>query len=55
MTVVPTKVFLERGYAKIEIALAKGKKAQDKRDTIAERDSKKRIARAIKEGRKAEE
>ncbi|MDY5441360.1 MAG: SsrA-binding protein SmpB [Candidatus Enteromonas sp.] len=55
LTVVPTKVFLERGYAKMEIALAKGKKAQDKRDSIAERDAKRRIDKALKEGRKAEE
>ena len=37
-TVVPTKVYLKDGRAKIEIALAKGKKAYDKRATIAKRD-----------------
>jgi SsrA-binding protein len=38
MTCVPTKVFLSHGYAKVEIALAKGKKMNDKRDSIKERD-----------------
>ena len=38
MTVVPTRVYLKEGRAKIEIALAKGKKAYDKRATIAKRD-----------------
>jgi SsrA-binding protein len=38
MTIVPTRVYLEDGRAKIEIALAKGKKAYDKRATIAKRD-----------------
>jgi len=38
MTVVPTRVYLKEGRAKIEIALARGKKAYDKRATIAKRD-----------------
>src|SRR5512147_1713345 len=38
MTVVPTRVYLKDGRAKIEIALAKGKKAYDKRAAIARRD-----------------
>lgn len=38
MTIVPTKVYLKDGRAKVEIALAKGKKAYDKRATIAKRD-----------------
>ncbi|MBQ7249863.1 MAG: SsrA-binding protein SmpB [Bacilli bacterium] len=49
MTVVPTKVFLQRGYAKVEIALAKGKKAFDKREAIKERDTKQAISKAIKD------
>ncbi len=52
MTCVPTKVFLSRGYAKVEIALAKGKQAHDKRDAIKERDAKRMIGRAIREGNK---
>jgi SsrA-binding protein len=38
MTIVPIRVYLKQGRAKIEIALAKGKKAYDKRATIAKRD-----------------
>jgi len=47
-TIVPVKVYLKRGYAKVEIALAKGKDAPDKRQTIKERESKRELARAIK-------
>jgi SsrA-binding protein len=38
MTIVPTRIYLKDGRAKIEIALAKGKKAYDKRAAIAKRD-----------------
>jgi SsrA-binding protein len=38
MTVIPTRVYLKDGRAKIEIALARGKKAYDKRAAIAQRD-----------------
>lgn len=38
VTIVPTKVYLKEGRAKIEIALAKGKKLYDKREAIAKRD-----------------
>lgn len=38
MTIVPTRIYIKDGHAKIEIALAKGKKAYDKRATIAKRD-----------------
>ena len=48
-TVIPTMVFLERGRAKIEIALAKGKKEYDKRDAIAKRDADREIRRVMKE------
>jgi SsrA-binding protein len=48
-TIIPTMVFLQRGRAKVEIALAKGKKQFDKRDTIAKRDSDREIRRALKE------
>ena len=52
-TCVPTKVFLHHGYAKVEIALAEGKKAHDKRDSIKERDAKRQVGKAIREGVKA--
>ncbi len=48
-TVVPTKLYLKDGRAKVEIALVRGKKQYDKRQTLAKRDSKRRIERAIKE------
>ena len=48
-TVVPTQLYLKDGRAKVEIALAKGKKLHDKRQTIAERDSKRQVERALKE------
>lgn len=48
-TVVPTMVFLERGLAKVEIALAKGKKLYDKRESIAKRDADREIRRALKD------
>jgi len=46
MTVVPTRVYLKNGRAKLEIALAKGKKAYDKRATIAKRDEARSNERA---------
>jgi SsrA-binding protein len=39
MTIVPTRVYLKDGRAKIEIALARGKKLHDKRQAIAKRDA----------------
>jgi SsrA-binding protein len=46
LTLVPTRLFLnERGLAKLEIALAKGKKLHDKRDSIKERDAKRELDR----------
>ena len=48
-TIVPTKLYLKDGRAKVEIALAKGKKLYDKRQTIAKRDSKRQVERALKE------
>jgi len=48
-TVVPTMVYLTRGLAKVEIALAKGKRLYDKRQTLAKRDSEREIRRALKD------
>lgn len=48
-TVIPINIHLERGLAKVEIALAKGKKLYDKRASIAKRDSDREIKRALKE------
>lgn len=48
LTIVPLKMYLKRGFAKIEIALAKGKSAPDKRENTKAREAKREIARAIK-------
>ena len=46
ITIVPVRLFLsESGYAKLEIALAKGKKMHDKRDSIKQRDVQRDIDR----------
>jgi SsrA-binding protein len=48
LTVIPTRLFInEKGLAKIVIAIAKGKKAYDKRESIKERDDKRAINRAF--------
>jgi SsrA-binding protein len=47
-TVVPTMIYLQRGKAKVEIALAKGKKLYDKRDAIGKRDADREMRRALK-------
>ncbi len=50
-TIVPLRIYITpKGRAKVEIALAKGKRQYDKRQAIAERDSQREIARAL--GRK---
>ena len=38
LSVIPTKLFFENGFAKLEIGVGRGKKLWDKRDSIAERD-----------------
>ena len=48
VTIVPTRVYLKDGRAKIEIALAKGKKAHDKRATIAKRDEARSAEREMR-------
>lgn len=49
LTIVPLRMFLnDRGLAKLEIALAKGKKQHDKRETIKEKDQKREMERARK-------
>lgn len=52
MTIIPLRLYLVNGRVKIEIALAKGKKLYDKRDSIAERDSKRSIDRAMRQNLK---
>ena len=46
LTLVPTRLFInDRGFAKMEIALGRGKKMHDKRDSIKERDAKRELNR----------
>ncbi len=52
MTIVPVTLFInERGLAKLEIALARGKHFYDKRDSLKEKDHKREIDRHIKNNR----
>jgi len=46
-TIVPLSLYFKNGYAKVEIALATGKKNYDKRQSIAERDSKREVQREM--------
>ena len=47
-TIVPLQVYLKDGRAKLELAVARGKKKWDKREDIAKRDAEREIARAMK-------
>lgn len=49
LTIIPLRMFLsERGYAKLDIALARGKKIHDKRVSIRERDEKRNLERFLR-------
>lgn len=48
MTIVPTRVYLKNGRAKLEIAVAKGKKLYDKRQAIAKRDAERELQRDVR-------
>ncbi|QGP92250.1 SsrA-binding protein [Neomoorella glycerini] len=53
LTLIPLKVYFnERGRAKVELALAKGKRLYDKREDIAARDAQREIAKAFRERQK---
>ena len=47
-TVVPLRLYLKDGRAKLEIALARGKKSYDKREAIAKRDAERQMQRALR-------
>lgn len=49
LTLVPVRLYFSGALVKVELALARGKKLYDKRDSMAERDSKRQIERTIKE------
>ena len=46
LSLVPLQMYFKDGYVKVELALAKGKKAYDKRQDIAKRDANREIAKA---------
>ena len=48
LTLVPLKLYLKGGKAKIELGLARGKKLYDKREAIAERDVRREIERVVR-------
>ena len=49
LTIVPTRLYLKGGRAKVEIALARGKRKFDKREDIARRDADRQVERALRE------
>jgi SsrA-binding protein len=49
LTIIPLRIYMKKNRAKVEIALVRGKKLYDKRETIAKRDSAREIERAVKE------
>ncbi len=52
-TLVPLKIYFTHGMAKIQIGLATGKRDYDKRQDMAERDSKREIDRALRDRQKS--
>ena len=48
LTLVPLRIYFKDGRAKVEIALARGKEGRDKRDALAERDTRREIEREMK-------
>ncbi len=49
LTVVPLRLYLQRGYAKVELGLGRGKRQYDKRRAIAQREAKREEERALSE------
>ncbi len=49
LTLVPTRLYLKDGLAKVEVALAQGKRKYDKRADLAKRDSERQVERAMRE------
>lgn len=47
LTLVPTKMYFKRGWVKVEIGLARGKREYDKRETIKKRETEREIKRAV--------
>ncbi|HYD53384.1 MAG TPA: SsrA-binding protein SmpB [Gemmatimonadaceae bacterium] len=51
LTLVPLEVYFRKGYAKVRLALAKGKQQHDKRQAVRERDAQREMQRAIRSAR----
>jgi SsrA-binding protein len=51
-TLIPTRLYLKNGRAKLELAIAKGKKNYDKREVEKQKDAKRQIERAFREKQK---
>lgn len=51
ITIIPLRVYLKDGRAKVQIAVAKGKKLYDKRQTLAKRDAEREVERHIRQRR----
>ncbi len=51
-TLVPLSLYFKQGWAKVELGLAKGRKHEDRRDAIAERETKREIDRALSRRRR---
>ncbi len=49
-TIVPLSMYIKAGHAKVEIALVRGKRLYDKRDSVAERDMDRELRRTLKDG-----
>ena len=49
LTIIPTRIYLKEGRAKVEIAVARGKKKFDKRQAIAKKDAERDIARQARQ------
>lgn len=53
-TLIPLSLYFKDGYAKVELGLAKGKKAYDKRQTLKEREAQREVHKAIRESKTKE-
>ncbi len=51
-TLIPTQIYFRGGWAKVELALARGRSHEDRRGAIAERESKREMDRALARGRR---
>lgn len=52
LTLIPIKIYLKKGLAKVELAVGQGKKKYDKRQALSEREGKRDIERALRERNK---